>query len=74
MNTKGKIFAILKCTSFAVMSLASLAVLCESSRMNADSMKKKLAKGGLMLAAAIATSASSATLNDSIEEVKKEFI
>lgn len=74
MNAKGKIFAILKCTSFAAMSLASLAVLCESSRMDADSTKEKLAKGGLILTAAIATSASSAVLNNSIEDVKREFI
>lgn len=74
MNTKGKIFAILKCTSFAAMSLASLAVLCESSRIDADSTKEKLAKGGLILTAAIATSASSAVLNNSIEEAKREFI
>lgn len=74
MNTKGKIFTILKCTSFAAMSLASLAVLCESSRMDVDSTKEKLAKGGLILAAAIATSVSSAALNDSIEEAKQEFI
>ena len=74
MNTKGKIFAILKCTSFAAMSLASLAVLCESSRMDADCTKEKLAKGGLILTAAIATSASSAVLNNSIEEAKREFI
>ena len=74
MNTKGKIFAILKCSSFAAMSLASLAVLCESSRMDADSTKEKLAKGGLILTAAIATSASSAVLNNSIEDVKREFI
>ena len=74
MNTKGKIFAILKCTSFAVMSLASLAVLCESSRMNADSTKEKLAKGGLILTAAIATSVSSVVLNNSIEDAKREFI
>ena len=72
MNTKGKIFTILKCTSFAAMSLASLAVLCESSRMDVDSTKEKLAKGGLILAAAI--SVSSAALNDSIEEAKQEFI
>ena len=74
MNTKGKIFAILKCTSFAAMSLASLAVLCESSRIDADSTKEKLAKGGLILTAAIATSVSSAVLNNSIEDAKKEFI
>ena len=74
MNSKGKIFAILKCTSFAALSLASLAVLCESSRMDADSTKEKLAKGGLILTAAIATSASSAVLNNSIEDVKREFI
>lgn len=74
MNAKGKIFAILKCTSFAAMSLASLAVLCESSRMDADSPKEQLKKGGLILAATIATSASSAVLNNSIEEVKREFI
>ena len=74
MNTKGKIFAILKCTSFAAMSLASLAVLCESSRIDADSTKEKLAKGGLILTAAIATSVSSAVLNNSIEEAKREFI
>lgn len=74
MNAKGKIFAILKCTSFAVMSLASLAVLCESSRIDADSTKEKLAKGGLILTAAIATSASSAVLNNSIEDAKREFI
>ena len=74
MNAKGKIFAILKCTSFAVMSLASLAVLCESSRIDADSTKEKLAKGGLILTAAIATSASSAVLNNSIEDAKREFM
>ena len=74
MNAKGKIFAILKCTSFAAMSLASLAVLCESSRIDADSTKEKLAKGGLILTAAIATSASSAVLNNSIEDAKREFI
>ena len=74
MNAKGKIFAILKCTSFAAMSLASLAVLCESSRIDADSTKEKLAKGGLILTAAIATSVSSLALNDSIEEAKQEFI
>ena len=74
MNTKGKIFAILKCTSFAAMSLASLAVLCESSRMDADSTKEQLKRGGLILAATIATSVSSLALNDSIEEAKREFI
>ena len=74
MNAKKKIFAILKCTSFAAMSLASLAVLCESSRMDADSPKEQLKKGGLILAATIATSVSSLALNDSIEDVKREFI
>ena len=74
MNTKGKIFAILKCTSNAALSLVCLAVLCKSGFMDADSTKKKLAKGGLILAATIATSVSSLALNDSIEEAKQEFI
>ena len=72
-NTKEKIAAILKCSSFAALSLATLAVLYASTTKTANSTKEKVAKGGLMLAATIATSVSSAALNNSIEDVK-EFI
>lgn len=72
-NYKAKLTAILKCASFATLSLASLAVLCAASAKSADSTKEKLVKGGLMLTAAIATSASSAVLNNSIEEAREEF-
>lgn len=73
-NTKEKIAAILKCSSFAALSLATLAVLYASTTKTANSTKEKVAKSGLMLAAAIATSVSSAALNNSIEEAKDEFI
>lgn len=73
-NTKTKIAAILKCSSFAALALATLAVMYASTTKTANSTKEKVAKGGLMLAAAIATSVSSAALNNSIEEVKDEFI
>lgn len=72
-NYKTKLTAILKCASSATLSLASLAVLCAASAKSADSTKEKLTKGGLMLTAAIATSASSLALNEFIEEAKEEF-
>ena len=73
-NTKAKIAAILRCSSFAALSLTTLAVLYAATTKTANSTKEKVAKSGLMLTAAIATSMSSAALNDSIEEAKEEFI